>query len=833
MTVLSKFARETVSRTAARNLRTKLNLGASSRTSGALAPCSTALSNKLGAGAAQHGSQFKNSWTSASVIRNFSTENNTASTGAEKMEFKAETKKLLNIVAKSLYTDKEVFIRELISNASDACEKLRFLQTSGKAPEELTSKDQQLQIELSCDENLRLFTIQDYGIGMTKEQLIHNLGTIARSGSREFLEQTSTGSGEAEQQNTTIIGQFGVGFYSAFVVADKIEVLTRSADASNKGYKWSSDGMGEFTIEELPEDQTPARGTKIQLHLKEDCSEFSKLLTVKSCAKKFSSFVDFPLFVQEEAGKMKELNKQEPLWLKAKATEEEHSEFYRFLSGTSYGDPYYTLSFASDVPLTIKSLFYVPEDAPSRFFAKEPEIGVALHCRRVLVKKQAEGIMPRWLHWVKGVVDCEDMPLNISRESMQDTALMNKLSLAVVRRFLRFLDQQAKKDAQKYLKFYKNYSYYLKAGLIEDRDQGGRHKEELTKLLRYGVSTRPEGELISLQDYVDNHMVSTDNGKQKNIYYYCVPNRETAMNSPYMEQFQERGRAVLLMHEDIDEFVLSSALDGYKEHKLVAIDAQGKDFELDLDEKKASETESGEKVELSSAQQEELKTWLKDTLGQKVMEIKFTDRLVSSPAIVTSMLTPHMRKMMKQMMAAGAGGQGGGGADAVPMTLEISAKHSIVKTLYSIKNSNEEVAKLSAELLFDNACIAAGMLDEPRSVLPRLNKILETMVMQGAGYDYGKKEYVGAGGGAGEVQQPGENKNADVESATSSSKGDAKVDEKAAFSSTAAGAAAESSATSEAVNDDPTVTNPVDAGEMPIWSKREASGNERLQEVKM
>eukprot|EP00392_Amoebophrya_sp_AT5.2_P015689 g15905.t1 len=665
---------------------------------------------------------------SASASRSFSTSTSTTSSaGPEKMEFKAETKKLLNIVAKSLYTDnmtgpagkwptagptidKEVFIRELISNASDACEKLRFLQASGKAPEKVVGGDEgegqmKLKIELSCDDNLRVFTIQDYGIGMTKEQLVNNLGTIARSGSREFLEETAdqTAPGMAEQ-NSTIIGQFGVGFYSAFVVADKIEVFTRSADAANVGYKWTSDGMGEFTVEEL--ENYEQRGTKIVLHLKEDCAEFSKLYTVKQCAKKFSSFVDFPLFVNEE-GAFKELTKQEPLWLKSKATEEEHAEFYRFLSGTSYGDPFYTLSFASDVPLTIKSLFYVPEDAPSRFFAKEPEIG--------------------------------------------DTALMNKLSLAVVRRFLRFLDQQSKKDAAKYLKFYKNYSYYLKAGLIEDRDQGGgRHKEELTKLLRFGVSTRPEGEMISLQDYVDNHLISTDNGKQKNIYYYCVPNRETAMNSPYLEQFKERGRAVLLMHDDIDEFVISSALDGFKDHKLIAIDAQDKDFELDLDEK-TPEKGDGEKLELSAAQQDELKTWLKETLGQKVMEVKFTERLVSSPAVVTSMLTPHMRKMMKQMMAAG--GQqatgAGSGADSVPMTLEISAKHPIMKTLFSIREQNAEVAKLSAELLFDNACIAAGMLDEPRSVLPRLNKILETMVMQGAGYDYAKKEYAGATSGAG------------------------------------------------------------------------------------
>ncbi len=350
------------------------------------------------------------------------------------MEFKAETKKLLNIVAKSLYTDKEVFIRELISNASDACEKLRFLQTSGSAPDKIFNENEDtLKIHLQVNESLKQFCIQDFGIGMSKEELISNLGTIAKSGSLEFLEKSSGGAIDAqsdEQAANTIIGQFGVGFYSSFVVADKIVVYSQSADAAQPAYKWESDGSGEYTLSELSKDDPNygMRGTKIVLDLKEECAEFAKLSTIKSCAKKFSSFVDFPLFIDEtplgdklDAEKLSELNKQQPLWLKQTPTAEEHTQFYRYLQGTTYGDPYYTLKFESDVPLTIKSIFYVPEDAPSRMFAKEPEINVALHCRRVLVKKQADGIIPRWLHWLKGVVDCEDMPLNVSRESMQDT----------------------------------------------------------------------------------------------------------------------------------------------------------------------------------------------------------------------------------------------------------------------------------------------------------------------------------------------------------------------------------------------------------------------------
>lgn len=702
-------------------------------------------------------------------FRPFSTDS--ASSSGEKLAFKAETKKLLNIVAKSLYTDSEVFIRELISNASDACEKLRFMQASGKLEGEgeksgeiaASPSASNLKIHLAADESARTFTIQDFGIGMTREELINNLGTICRSGSLEFMEKQAE---ENKGGNSTVIGQFGVGFYSAFVVADKIEVVTKSAAAgASGGFKWESDGMGEFTVSEVPESEFEgvSSGTKITLHLKEEHAEFAKLATVKSCAKKFSSFVDFPIFIAEGTeNSFKELNKQEPLWLKSSATEEEHVDFFRYLNGTSYGDPFYTLSFSSDVPLTIKSLFYVPEDAPSRFFSKEPEIGVSLHCRRVLVKKNADGIIPGWLHWLKGVVDCEDMPLNVSRESMQDSRLMQKLSLAVVRRFLRFLDQQAKKDSEKYLKFYKNYSYYLKCGLIEDRNTGGRHKDELTKLLRFDCTTLPDTEvgkrLISFQEYVDEFMVSNKEtgSKQKQIYYYCCPNRATAMESPYLEQLIARKRPVLLFYDDIDEFVISSALEGYKEYPLVAVDAQGKDFELELDapasasseENGANPSAAADKTPLTEAQKQELEVWLKssEVLGSRVMEVKWTDRLISSPAVVTSVMTPHMRKLMKQMMAAQGGNAGAAGSETgttdLPLTLELSDSHPIVKTLYSIKdNKNPEVARLAAQLLLDNASIAGGAVEEPRSVLPRLSKLLEVLVFQSAGFDYSEGKY--------------------------------------------------------------------------------------------
>jgi TNF receptor-associated protein 1 len=638
------------------------------------------------------------------------------------MEFKAETRKILDIVAKSLYTDKEVFIRELVSNASDACEKLRFMQGT-QAIKEINDEEQALRIRLSVDEKQRLFTIEDSGVGMTKDELIENLGTIAKSGSLAFSEN-------ADADASNIIGQFGVGFYSTFVVADKVDVYTKTADSEkgSTGYHWTSDGSGSFEITEMAD---IPRGTKIVLALKDDATDFSKLSTVKTAATKFSSFVDFPIFIAEDA-EDKEINKQDALWLKPSATSEEHTAFFRYLSSTSYGEPYYSLLYQTDAPLSIKSCFYIPDpdNAPSRLFSRDPDLGVSLHSRRVLVKKQAEGVVPKWLHWIKGVVDCEDMPMNISRESMQDSRLMEKLSMAVVKRILRFLDQQAKKDPEKYNKFFKGYSYYLKAGIIEDKEGNySRHKDDILKLMRFEASQRPKGEMMSLEEYV-----KTSKDGQNNIYYFTVPDRQTGMSSPYMEQFIKRERNVLLMYEEIDEYVINS-IEGFKDKKFVSVDAQDKDFELDLDqpEDEAKEDER----ELSKEEQKELEKFIKSVLKERIQEVKFSDRLVSSPAIVTSMITPHMRKMMKQMMA----GKEDTGMNNIPMTLELSPKHHIVTTLHTIKDTNETVARIAVEQLFDNAGIAAGTLDDPRTLLTRLNKVLEMFIYQGAGFDYARNEY--------------------------------------------------------------------------------------------
>lgn len=309
---------------------------------------------------------------------------------------------------------------------------------------------------------------------------------------------------------------------------------------------------------------------------------------------------------------------------------------------------------------------------------------------------------------------------------------MEKLGLAVTRRILRFLGQEAKRDPEKYNKFFKGYSYYLKAGVLEDKEANfGRHRDDLLKLLRFECSNNAKGEIVSLAEYAE-----TAKEGQKNIYYCVCPDRKTALASPFMEQFLQRERNVLLMYEDIDEYLIN-AIENYKDMQFVSVDSGDKDFELDLDQPKDSDTDK-DNLELTESEQKDLSKFIKDVLKERVQEVKFSNRLVSSPAVVTSIMTPHMRKMMKTLMA----GKESDGISNIPVTLELSAKHHIVTTLNSIKTSNTVVAQMSVEQLFDNASIAAGTLEDPRTLMSRLNKVLEMFIYQGAGFDYAQNKYV-------------------------------------------------------------------------------------------
>lgn len=396
-------------------------------------------------------------------------------------------------MARSLYSEKEVFIRELISNASDAVEKMRYLSTLGGAEPGIiggsssgsmgmADPGRDLKIDIATDKVARTLTIADSGIGMTKGEMVQNLGTIARSGSKAFMKEVMSKEGAAPDPKD-IIGQFGVGFYSAFMVADKIEVFSKASDGS--AHRWMSDGSGTF---EIAEADGVAPGTKIIVHLKKECSEFADETTVRDVIKKYSSFVGCP--VNLNGAKSNELR---PVWLMdpKEVTPDLHEDFYRYISN-SFDKPRFIQHFRADAPLDIRALFYVPESRPGLFETQREaaggggggETGVALYCRKILIKSKAENIVPRWMRFVKGVVDSEDIPLNLSRELLQDSAQIRKLRTVVSNKFLRFIQERARKERKSFLDFYKDYSFFFKEGILMSQEQ--YEKEEIAKVLRYG-----------------------------------------------------------------------------------------------------------------------------------------------------------------------------------------------------------------------------------------------------------------------------------------------------------------------------------------------------------
>ncbi len=607
----------------------------------------------------------------------------------EKHQFQAEIQQLLNIVIHSLYTDKEIFVRELVSNAADALEKLRFLQSSGQS---IHQPDLAPKITVETDDKANTVTITDTGIGMSNTELVENLGTIAHSGSKAFLKQLGT----EKKPDLNLIGQFGVGFYSAFMVANKVEVFTRSSRAEESGWHWTSDGTGGYEIE--PAADLP-RGTRIILHLKPEETSFAKPGFLEQIIRRYSNFVPFPIELNSKL-----LNTVQAIWTRNKnqITDAEYNEFYHYI-GHDEQDPILRLHFTADAPLAIQSLLYVPaKNLESTGFGRN-ESEVNLYCRKVLIQPRAKGLFPEWLRFLKGVVDSEDLPLNISRETMQDTSLMQKLNKVLTGKFIKFLEETAEKSVDTYSKFYEEYNRFIKEGIANDYS----HRDSLGKLLRYESSSLKAGEKTSLADYVKR--MATD---QKEIYYLLTPSREAAESSPYYEVFRARNFEVLFLFDAWDEFVMES---------LRAFD--GKD--LKAAEKAELEIES-KPVEgaLTEEQATQLTSWLKETLGDKVTAVRASKRLSDSPAVIVDkdqMLTASMRRMLKAMKQPGAD---------TPQTydLEINPSHSIITRLNQTRESNPGLAAQVAEQLLDNARVAAGILEDPRSMLKRLNELLDKVL---------------------------------------------------------------------------------------------------------
>lgn len=606
----------------------------------------------------------------------------------EHQSFQAEVRQLLDIVIHSLYTDREIFTRELVSNASDALEKLKLLQLTESGIHE---PEQPLQIEITTDEENRQLVIADRGIGMTREELVQNLGTIAHSGTKAFLQSMK----EKGTQNGGMIGQFGVGFYSVFMVADRVDVYTHSWRTDAPSLRWSSDGREGYEIEEV---DSQARGARMVIHLKEEYAEYAKESRIRELLNKYSNFVAFPILLNGER-----VNQVEALWLKAKGevSDKEYEEFYQF-TAKAWDKPRFIMHFTADAPLDIHALLFLPEENQERFGFGPVQPGVALYCKRVLIDPQPEGLLPEWLRFVRGVIDSADLPLNISRESMQDSALVKKLGQVVTKRLLKFLEKKATDDAAAYREFYQGFSRFIKEGIVSSHE----HREALAGLLRFESSMTEGDTLSSFDDYI-----ARMKDGQTDIYYLAGTSRSVMESGPYLEAFKARGLEVAYFTEGVDEFVFES-LGTYREKKLVRADQA--DIEL---EETALDGEA-----LAASEVESLQSWWQEAMGGQLKEVKTGKRLIGSPVVALvpeDAPNPQMRAMMKAM---------GQDVPSVKPVLEINPRHPLVKKLSSLRTEKPEIAGLVAQQLVDQAMLSAGLVEHPQQLATRMNEILEKIL---------------------------------------------------------------------------------------------------------
>lgn len=617
----------------------------------------------------------------------------------EAYQFEAETKQLLDIVINSLYTDKEVFVRELVSNASDALEKIRYLQNTNN---EVAFNDSKLEIKISSDTESKTITIEDSGIGLGKDEMVKTLGTIARSGSKEFL-----AGAKADGKEVDIIGQFGVGFYSAFMVAKKVEVISTPAALGDNGevqdaHKWVSEGAGSYSIEKV-DGKAEARGTKIIMHLRDDCHNYGDPNTVRGILSKYSNFVPFPISLNGD-----QVNTIQAIWAmdKSSLTEEQYTEFYRYIAN-AWDEPQYQLHFKVDVPLDLKALFFIGSTHTEKFGASRMDPGVNLYSKKVLIESNSENLLPQWMRFVKGAVDSEDIPLQISREGIQDSQLIKKISNVLTRRVIRMLQQEADKNAEQYNEFFEEFGHFIKEGVVTDFER----RDDIAKLLRFETSSSTPGELMSsFDDYI-----SRCTGEQSNIYYLSAPSRELALASPYYEEFKREKVEVVFLYDPIDEFVVSNLMQ-YEGRKLISAESGG--IDLRSDGGRATDEERGEsdKSDENSDQiHKEMADWMQETLSEQVRDVQVTTRLKDSPAIIVDHESATIQRMMKQL---------GEKQPLAKQKLELNPLHPISKGMFELRNTDPKLARLVAEQVFDNAIVAAGVMEDPRAMLPRINELL-------------------------------------------------------------------------------------------------------------
>jgi molecular chaperone HtpG len=617
-----------------------------------------------------------------------------AATETSQYEFQAEVRQLLDILSHSLYTNRDVFIRELISNAADALDKARFKNVKG---ETLADADLDFAISIKLDEKEKTFTLSDTGVGMTKQELIDNIGTIARSGTSEFVKQLAE-----DEENVSLIGRFGVGFYSVFMAGDSVQVTTKSANADEPAWVWTSDGTGSFEIAEGPADAK--RGTSILVKLRENASEFSEKWKVQSIIEKYSNFVPFPINLNDE-----QINTVTAIWREPKTsnTKEQYSEFFKFIAHQQ-DDPLTWLHFSADVPLQFHSLLFVPKMNMEFMGAESPDEGMHLFVRRVLIDAHSKDIIPKYLRFLRGVLESDDLPLNISRETLQENAYMIKIKNTIVGKFLSHLQDIAKKEPETFKEFWKQHGRIFKEG-YNDYSQ----KDKVASLFHFNTSACENAdELISLDAYIDR--MPTD---QEEIYYISGPERKTVEKNPALEIFKAKGIEVLYCYDPIDEFALPG-LFSYREKNIVSAD------QVDLakiekipfkeeDKSKKDKEETADDKEL-----ENLARRIKDILGDKVEDVKLSERLVDSPAVLVSQgMSSQMEKMMHIYTPDMA---------SKPKVLEINKTHSMITSLLDIykKDAKDFLLETATHNLFNSAALLDGSVNDPQSMADSIQSMI-------------------------------------------------------------------------------------------------------------
>ena len=613
-------------------------------------------------------------------------------------EFQAEVQQLLNLVIHSMYSEREVFLRELISNASDACGRLRFESLTNP---DMREGDSKASIEIEVNKRGKTIQIRDNGIGMSQDEVVENIGTIARSGTKRFVEELS---GE-QSEDTRLIGQFGVGFYSAFMVAENVMIRTRKAgDPASSGTRWESDGVNGYAIEN---EEIGQPGTEIMLKLRKDASEFLELDRIRNVTKKYSDHVSLPIRLRPAPTKKKQeewetVNKGSALWTRARkdVTEEEYDNFYSTISMDN-NKPLMYLHNRVEGKLEYSSLLFVPAHAPFDLWDRDRKRGIKLYVRRIFIMDDAENLMPAYLRFVRGVIDSDDLPLNVSREFLQKNKQIERIRSGTVKKLLNELKRVAEKDSEKYQTFWKEFGRAFKEGILEDRD----NKDAISNLLRF-ATTKSEGtdQTVSLREYVDRM-----SEKQEAIYYVTAENYAAAAGSPHLEVFKKHDIEVLLMTDPIDEWVVMH-LDSYDEKSLKSI-AKG-DLSLEGFEEEKPEDKS-------SSQVDSLVEKFKEVLSERAMDVRTTSRLTDSPACLVANEFDLGNNLSRILQASGQS------APIFPPILEINPEHPLIQNLVNQKDRLDDWANV----LFDQAALSEGAaLEKPADYVRRVNSLLTDSV---------------------------------------------------------------------------------------------------------